>query len=116
MTVSRLLSSSTSNAVVASILRSSRGRTSQVAASFLSTKVKTHPSESFLSGTSSVYAEQMLAAYKRDPESVHVSWRSYFENLERGMKEDQGAFEPLPTIQSNAAATATLMVRKNNGK
>jgi hypothetical protein len=27
------------------------------------------------------------------------------------MKEDQGAFEPLPTIQSNAAATATLMVR-----
>jgi len=59
-----------------------------------------------------VYAEQMLAAYKRDPNSVHVSWRAYFENLERGVKEDQGAFEPLPSIQPGAAATATLMVSR----
>jgi 2-oxoglutarate dehydrogenase E1 component len=110
MAVSCLLSTFFSNGATVSIGRRAF-RPRQVAAALMSTKVKTHPSESFLSGTSSVYAEQMLAAYKRDPESVHVSWRSYFENLERGMKEDQGAFEPLPTIQSNAAATATLMVR-----
>lgn len=71
---------------------------------------RSHPSESFLSGTSSVYAEQMLAAYKKDPNAVHVSWRAYFENLERGVGHDQGAFEPLPTIQSNASASSSLMV------
>jgi hypothetical protein len=69
-----------------------------------------HPSESFLSGTSSVYAEQMLAAFKKDPESVHVSWRSYFENLESGIGQEEGAFEPLPTIQKGAAASISRMV------
>mmetsp|Transcript_14840 Transcript_14840/g.21914 ORF Transcript_14840/g.21914 Transcript_14840/m.21914 type:complete len:1037 (-) Transcript_14840:232-3342(-) len=68
-----------------------------------SLSTKTHPSESFLSGTNSVYAEQMLAAYKRDPNSVHPSWAAYFSNLEHGIAEDEGAFEPLPNIQSNAA-------------
>ena len=62
----------------------------------------THPSESFLTGTNSVYAEKMLEAYKRDPSSVHASWAAYFSNLEAGVAEDAGAFEPLPSIQRNA--------------
>lgn len=40
--------------------------------------------ESFLNGTSSIYAEQMYDQWKKDPSSVHASWRSYFENLENG--------------------------------
>jgi len=34
--------------------------------------------ESFLSGTSSVYAEQMYDQWRKDPQSVHASWRIYF--------------------------------------
>jgi 2-oxoglutarate dehydrogenase E1 component len=38
----------------------------------------------FLNGTSSRYVEQMHEAWKKDPSSVHVSWKSYFENVEKG--------------------------------
>lgn len=38
----------------------------------------------FLSGMNSRYIEQMHEAWKKDPTSVHVSWKSYFENVERG--------------------------------
>lgn len=40
--------------------------------------------ESFLSGTSSIYAEQMYDQWRKDPTSVHASWRAYFENVEKG--------------------------------
>ena len=41
--------------------------------------------QSFLSGSNSRYTEQMYEAWKKDKSSVHVSWRSYFENLENGL-------------------------------
>ena len=50
----------------------------------LSTALK-HESESFLTGTSSVYAEQMYENYLLNPESVHESWRRYFDNLQNGV-------------------------------
>jgi hypothetical protein len=34
--------------------------------------------ESFANGASSVYMDQMYDQWKQDPESVNVSWRSYF--------------------------------------
>ena len=68
---------------------------------------RSHPSESFLSGTSSVYAEKMLAAWQADPSSVHVSWRAYFENIASGVPASGGAFEPPPTIQRGAAPTTS---------
>uniref|UniRef100_A0A6M2DTF2 2-oxoglutarate dehydrogenase, mitochondrial n=1 Tax=Xenopsylla cheopis TaxID=163159 RepID=A0A6M2DTF2_XENCH len=36
--------------------------------------------ESFLSGTSGSYVEDMYNAWLQDPKSVHVSWDSYFRN------------------------------------
>lgn len=45
-----------------------------------STSVKADP-ESFLNGTSSVYAEMVHAQYLKDPQSVNESWRRYFDNL-----------------------------------
>ncbi|KAJ2810890.1 2-oxoglutarate dehydrogenase E1 component, partial [Coemansia sp. 'formosensis'] len=45
-----------------------------------------HPSESFLSGSVTPYIEDMYEAYIRDPESVHASWRSYFKNVDNGLK------------------------------
>jgi hypothetical protein len=35
--------------------------------------LSTHASESFLSGTNSIYAEAMLRQWKQDPSSVHAS-------------------------------------------
>eukprot|EP01125_Pyxidicula_operculata_P002765 TRINITY_DN125_c0_g2_i1.p1 TRINITY_DN125_c0_g2~~TRINITY_DN125_c0_g2_i1.p1 ORF type:complete len:997 (-),score=267.81 TRINITY_DN125_c0_g2_i1:88-3078(-) len=40
-------------------------------------------SESFVNGTSANYVEQMYEAWKEDPESVHVSWKTYFSNVEK---------------------------------
>ena len=36
--------------------------------------------ETFLTGTSSLYAEEMYERYLQDPQSVEESWRVYFEN------------------------------------
>ena len=56
-----------------------------------------HPSESFLSGSSSLYLEQQMESWKRDPTSVHVSWQCYFSNLASGMPASSGgAFSPPP--------------------
>ena len=53
---------------------------------FTSSKLleKTSTQESFLSGTSSVYAEHMYDQWRKDPQSVHASWRIDFQNLEGG--------------------------------
>ena len=51
----------------------------------------------FLSGTNSRYQEQMFLAWKKDPQSVHVSWRSYFENLEKGMGDKSFSMAPTDT-------------------
>jgi len=41
--------------------------------------------ETFLTGTSSIYAEQMYEQYQHDPTSVHESWKKYFDNMENGV-------------------------------
>ena len=43
-----------------------------------------HERESFLTGTSSVYAEEMYERYLEDPDSVEASWKTYFDNLSVG--------------------------------
>ena len=62
----------------------------------------THPSESILSPTSSVYIESMLTAWSNDPSSVHPSWNSYFTNLSNNVGYDEGAFEPPSNLQPRA--------------
>lgn len=42
--------------------------------------------ETFLSGSTSLYAEQMYDMYMENPNSVHPSWKQYFDNLEKGVK------------------------------
>ena len=39
-------------------------------------------SESWSTGTSANYMEAMYQSYLQDPSSVHVSWRTYFANLD----------------------------------
>lgn len=57
-----------------------------------------HPSESFLSGTSAVYFEEMWRKWKSDPTSVHTSWDVYFRGVESGAAPGM-AFQAPPTIQ-----------------
>ena len=45
--------------------------------------------ETFLNGTSSLYAEQMFEQYEEDPSSVHPSWKRYFDNLQQGVSFHQ---------------------------
>ncbi|KAJ1565072.1 2-oxoglutarate dehydrogenase E1 component, partial [Cladochytrium tenue] len=54
------------------------------------------PTETFLSGTSSTYVEDMYEAWLADPLSVHVSWQVYFKNL--ASRSSLPPFIPPPTI------------------
>lgn len=48
----------------------------------------------------------MYSAWKQDPSSVHVSWQSYFRNLESGAPSSQ-AFQAPPTIVPSNNASVT---------
>jgi hypothetical protein len=51
-----------------------------------------HENESFLTGTSSIYAEEMYDRYTNDPTSVHASWKHYFDTLTSGQPYDVAAY------------------------
>ena len=53
--------------------------------------------ETFLNGTSSLYAEQMFEQYEEDPSSVHPSWKRYFDNLQQGVSFHQDDYS-IPTM------------------
>lgn len=61
---------------------------------FFSTEVQEEeaPLETFLNGTSSLYAEQMYEMYLEDPNSVQESWRQYFNNEENAVPFDSNDF------------------------
>jgi len=50
--------------------------------------------DSFLSGSNSIYVEQMYESWCRDPDSVHNSWSSYFSNVEMGLEPEQSFVAP----------------------
>lgn len=56
------------------------------------------PNDSFLQGNAANYIDEMYVAWKRDPSSVHVSWQSYFRNVEEGSMPISQAFQPPPTL------------------
>mmetsp|Transcript_1217 Transcript_1217/g.1983 ORF Transcript_1217/g.1983 Transcript_1217/m.1983 type:complete len:1018 (+) Transcript_1217:119-3172(+) len=50
--------------------------------------------DSFLSGSSSVYVDQMYSAWKKDPKSVHSSWAAYFTNQDAGLSVEESFSSP----------------------
>lgn len=66
-----------------------------------------HPSETFLTGTNNAYVEEMYAAWKSDPVSVHMSWDIYFRQLESGAVPGE-AFIPPPTIMSGVTPVVSV--------
>lgn len=66
-----------------------------------------HESESFLTGTSSLYAEQMYENYAVDRMSVHETWRQYFDDLESGNEYKEGNFNRPTVVTSNKKVDST---------
>lgn len=64
-----------------------------------------HENETFLNGSGSLYAEQMYEMYQANPESVHETWRTYFDNLEQGVAYDEENFQS-PTVLEGAGGMA----------
>ncbi|RMZ81314.1 hypothetical protein DV737_g2609, partial [Chaetothyriales sp. CBS 132003] len=60
------------------------------------------PSDSFLQSNTAGYIDEMYIAWKQDPSSVHVSWQSYFKNIEEGKMPVSKAFQPPPGLISQA--------------
>mmetsp|Transcript_10024 Transcript_10024/g.16849 ORF Transcript_10024/g.16849 Transcript_10024/m.16849 type:complete len:123 (+) Transcript_10024:72-440(+) len=56
--------------------------------------------DNFVNGTSAVYVDQMFDAWRADPQSVHASWRSYFENVEAGVPQP---FQAPPVASSGSS-------------
>ncbi|RFU24092.1 hypothetical protein B7463_g12249, partial [Scytalidium lignicola] len=54
--------------------------------------------DSFLSGNTANYVDEMYMQWKHDPSSVHISWQVYFKNMESGDMPISQAFTPPPTI------------------
>ncbi|KAG0644414.1 thiamine diphosphate-binding protein [Tuber brumale] len=55
------------------------------------------PSDSFLQGNTANYIDEMYLSWKKDPSSVHISWRVYFRNMEGNGPASQ-AFQAPPTL------------------
>jgi 2-oxoglutarate dehydrogenase E1 component len=73
--------------------------------------------DSFLSGSNAIYAEEMYRAWLKDPESVHASWAAYFKGLAAG-GHPGGIFSPAPapgsppfTPETLSTAAPSLMTR-----
>ncbi|RAO65707.1 uncharacterized protein BHQ10_001719 [Talaromyces amestolkiae] len=54
--------------------------------------------DSFLQGNTANYIDEMYLAWRKDPSSVHISWQTYFKNMENGDMPISQAFQPPPTI------------------
>lgn len=62
------------------------------------------PPETFLNGTSSLYAEQMYEMYLEDPSSVQDSWRLYFENEANAVPFDSNDFNRPTSVPGKLSA------------
>lgn len=56
--------------------------------------------DSFINGTSAIYVEQMYHSWRKDSKSVHMSWDSYFSNVEKGLHSSE-SFQTPPTIDKS---------------
>jgi len=78
----------------------------------MNVSVMSTKADSFMSGSNSIYVEQMYDSWRRDPSSVHGSWQSYFSNLDAGVHPAE-AFASLPNI--NGGITPSVSVATSGG-
>jgi 2-oxoglutarate dehydrogenase N-terminus len=103
----KLLVASSQRRLLARWSRNAPSSSSLVRRSLLSTKVQ--EAETFLNGTSSLYAEQLYEQYQQDPASVHESWKQYFDGVEAGSAFDAGDYSRPTSIPGKWAMAATVV-------
>ncbi|KAJ3110084.1 2-oxoglutarate dehydrogenase E1 component [Phlyctochytrium bullatum] len=69
--------------------------------------------ETFLTGASASYIEEMFNAWQTDPKSVHLSWQIYFRNLYSADGTGKPAFIPPPTITPATLGTDGALVQED---
>jgi hypothetical protein len=82
---------------------------SSTRAALFSTQPIEEDQESFLTGSSSLYAEQMYEMYEQDPNSVHESWRQYFDNMHQGVPFRVEDYSRPTAVASSRAAVAAAV-------
>ncbi|ODQ68368.1 2-oxoglutarate dehydrogenase E1 component mitochondrial precursor [Nadsonia fulvescens var. elongata DSM 6958] len=97
----------------ARLAANSFGRVGQRAARQLPVLQRLYSSDVFLTSNSANYIDEMYAAWKEDPKSVHISWQSYFNNMETDMPASH-AFQAPPTIVPVAPGGAPSFVPGQN--
>lgn len=65
--------------------------------------------ESFVTGNGGAYVEDLHERWLEDPESVHASWRAFFENMEQGDEEGNANVLPPSLHGSGGLASAEDM-------
>lgn len=76
---------------------------------------KAQEAETFLTGSTSLYAEQMYEQYLENPNSVHPSWKKYFDNLEKGVKFSVEDYSRPSTIPGKrAVAVVSILFRSSD--
>lgn len=65
--------------------------------------------EPFLSGTSSIYIEEMYHAWLENPSSVHKSWDTFFSSVHAGLQPG-AAYTAPPTLAPNSVFSAPRSV------
>lgn len=69
-------------------------------------------SESFLNGTNTAYVDEMYEAWQNDPKSVHISWATFFKNIEAGAAPGEGWVMP-PTLGTSPHFTSSPQVQSS---
>jgi 2-oxoglutarate dehydrogenase E1 component len=90
-----------SKRILYSSLHSQQANTLRLArCSFATTKwVK---NDTFMQGNATTYIDQMYEEWQKNPDSVHASWRNYFNNLEKNLSPSK-AYQPPPNLVPSSA-------------
>lgn len=67
----------------------------------IGSRFATTDADSFAQATNAGYIDEMYDAWREDPNSVHASWRAYFNNLEKGQPSAR-AFQSPPNLTLGA--------------
>lgn len=80
------------------LLRCSRAAQSRIT---YGSRFASNDADEFMQTTNASYMEEMYDAWRKDPSSVHASWRAYFGNLDAGVPTSR-AFQTPPNLALGA--------------
>ncbi|KAI8873262.1 hypothetical protein GQ42DRAFT_109403, partial [Ramicandelaber brevisporus] len=70
--------------------------------------------DTFMDGTAATYVEEMYAAWRNDPSSVHASWNAYFKGVNSGVKPGDAFAAPPPQAYTGGLAAGIISARPSS--